>query len=250
MDKFTAGVLGLGGSALVFVVLWGASSSLYQTTSIPVVAPPPAPVVEEEVVEEATAEVPAEDVVEAPAEEAPAEEVAEAPADEAPAEDVADAPAEEAPAEDVAEAPAEEAPAEDVAEAPAEEAPAEEVAEGAAEEAPAADDLAAIAAAGDARAGARVWRQCSACHVADQEQNRVGPHLVGIIGREKAAVDGFNYSDALTGLGGAWTAATMDAWLTDPAEYAPGNRMSFRGLSDAEDRANVLAYLADLQLQQ
>jgi len=237
VDKFTAGVLGLGGSALFFVVLWGASSSLYQTTSIPVVAPPPAPTVEEEVVEEAEEEAPAEDVVEAPAEEAPAE-------------DVAEAPAEEAPAEDVAEAPAEEAPAEDVAEAPTEEAPAEEVADAAAEEAPAADDLAAIVAAGDVRAGGRVWRQCSACHVADQEQNRVGPHLVGIIGREKAVVDGFNYSDALSGLGGAWTAANMDAWLTDPADYAPGNRMSYRGLSDAEDRANLLAYLADLQLQQ
>jgi len=164
----------------------------------------------------------------------------------------------EAPAEESAEA---ESPAEETEEA---EAPAEETTPETADAAAATDetaaqeadgaggggiDLAALVEAGDPRAGSRIWRQCSACHVADQEQNRVGPHLVDVIGREKASVEGFRYSDALTELEGRWTPDDMSAWLEDPRGYAPGNRMSFNGLSDAQDRADLLAYLADLQMQ-
>ncbi len=267
MDKITAGIMGVGGPALFFVVVWGASGSLYQTTSIPVSPPPPAPVIEEpaeepvaEVEEAPAAEEPVAEAEEAPATEEPVtEEVAvaeETPAEEeAPAQEETAAVEEAAPVEDVAEAPAEEV-------APAEEAVAEEVAVEEATEAPAAEeaaveevaatgtiDLAAISAAGDARAGSRVWRQCAACHAAEQEQNRVGPHLVGVIGRDKASIEDFRYSDALMGLEGAWTLENLDGYITDPAEYAPGNRMSFRGVADAEDRANLFAYLADLQSQ-
>ena len=98
------------------------------------------------------------------------------------------------------------------------------------------------------RAGSRLWRQCSACHVADQTQNRVGPHLVDVLGRERASIEDFRYSDALAGLDGVWTAEEMSAWLENPRDYAPGTSMSFNGFDDAEDRANVIAYLADLQL--
>ena len=145
-----------------------------------------------------------------------------------------------------AEAPAEDAPAEEdtaEAEAPAEGAPAEE------DTAEAGIDLAALVEAGDVRSGSRLWRQCSACHVADQEQNRVGPHLVDVIGREKASIDDFRYSEALTSLEGSWTADEMSAWLEDPREYAPGNRMTFNGLDDPQELADILAYLADIQLQ-
>jgi cytochrome c2 len=230
-----------------------------------------APAEEAPVEETAEAEAPAEEApaeetaeAEAPAEEAPAEETAEAeaPAEAAPAEETAEAeaPAEEAPAEETAEAaPEGDATAEDAAaaEAPAEGEAAEEMAAAQATpanestEAPAEAniDLATLVEAGDVRAGSRVWRQCSACHVADQAQNRVGPHLVDVIGRERSSIEGFNYSDALQALEGIWTPEEISAYIADPAEYAPGNRMSFRGLDDPEDRANVLAYLADLQLQ-
>jgi cytochrome c len=50
--------------------------------------------------------------------------------------------------------------------------------------------------AGDAAAGQKVFNKCRACHVADKETNRVGPHLVGIIGRKAASVDGFKYPTA------------------------------------------------------
>ena len=101
---------------------------------------------------------------------------------------------------------------------------------------------------GDPDAGERVWRQCSACHVADETQNRVGPHLVEIIGRDVASIEGFRYSNALKDLQGQeWTQEELDAWLEDPREYAPGTSMSYAGLRNAEDRKNLLAYLYALQ---
>ena len=246
MDRTSAVILGFGLPAILIFVVWATAGSIYQTTS----APPPRPAAEQ--VDEASEDTAA---AEAPAEDAPAEEdtaEAEAPAEDAPSEEdtaAAEAPAEDAPAEEdtaAAEAPAEDAPAEEdtaEAEAPAEGAPAEE------DTAEAGIDLAALVEAGDVRSGSRLWRQCSACHVADQEQNRVGPHLVDVIGREKASIDDFRYSEALTSLEGSWTADEMSAWLEDPREYAPGNRMTFNGLDDPQELADILAYLADIQLQ-
>ncbi len=106
--------------------------------------------------------------------------------------------------------------------------------------------FAAKVAAADPAEGKKVYRQCQACHVADKEQNRVGPHLVNLIDREIASVDGFNYSDALTGLDGGWTVDELNAWLEDPRGYAPGNRMSYPGLRSEEERAAVIAYLESL----
>ena len=220
---------------------------------------------EEDVAEEDVTEAPAEEaveeeVVEAPAEDATEEEVVEAPAEEAREEDVAEeevveAPAEDATEEEVVEAPAEEATEEDVVEAPAEEATEEEVAEAPAEEAveeevaeaPAADmsEFAQMVAAGDVTAGSRVWNQCRACHVADAEQNRVGPHLVGIVGRQANSVEGFRYSGALPDV--VWTLDVLDTYLEDPRGFAPGTSMVFNGLRNQEDRANLLAYIESVQ---
>jgi len=96
----------------------------------------------------------------------------------------------------------------------------------------------------DPEAGQAVWRQCQACHVADQEQNRVGPHLVGILGREIGSVEGFGYSGALPE--GEWTLEELSAWLENPREYAPGTSMAYAGLDDVQDRANVIAYIESL----
>lgn len=169
---------------------------------------------------------------------------------------------EQAAAEPAAEETTEDAAAEEVTEdATAEEAPeaAEEPAteENAAAEAPAAEDateeaasgeagFAALVAAADIAAGEKAYKKCAACHVPDEEQNRVGPHLVDLIDREIASVDGFNYSGALTELGGVWDLDRLDAWLENPREFAPGNKMSFRGISNEEERANLIGYLQSL----
>jgi cytochrome c2 len=201
---------------------------------------------ETDIVIEAAAEAPAEDAAaeETAAEEAPAEEAA---AEEAPAEEAA---TEEAPAEEAAteEAPAQEAATEDApAEEPAtEEAPAQEEAateEAATEDSAGESAFAAMVASADAGNGERLYRRCQACHKLEDGANGVGPHLYGVVGRDIAGVDGFNYSDALKGLDGAWTLDQLSAWIENPREFAPGNRMGFAGLKDEQDRADLMAYL-------
>lgn len=103
-------------------------------------------------------------------------------------------------------------------------------------------DVAALMADADIDKGASVFRKCSACHKVDGSDG-VGPHLNGVVGREIAAVGGFGYSGALTGLEGAWTPEELYAFLADPKGYAPGTTMGFAGLNKPEDKANVIAYL-------
>src|SRR6056297_974859 len=140
----------------------------------------------------------------------------------------------EAPAEEAA---AEEAPAE---EAPAEEAPAEEAATG---ETGGESAFAAMVAAADAAEGEKIFRRCAACHAVEDGRNKVGPSLYGVMGADIASVEGFSYSDTLKGLDGEWTVDKMSAWLENPREFAPGNRMGYPGLRDEADRAAVIAYL-------
>lgn len=121
-----------------------------------------------------------------------------------------------------------------------EEAPAEGA--GAAEaEKPAAFFLASA----DVARGEAQFKKCAACHnAAPGGANGTGPNLHGIVGASIAAKPGFNYSDALKGKGGErWTFDNMWLWLKSPKAYAPGNKMSFAGISKPEDRAAVIAWL-------
>lgn len=98
-------------------------------------------------------------------------------------------------------------------------------------------------AEGDAAAGEKVFKKCKACHVVDSEKNRLGPHLVGIIGRASGSVEGFKYSKAMQAAGITWDETTIAEYLADPKGYVPKNKMAFPGLKKEEDRANVIAYL-------
>ncbi len=104
--------------------------------------------------------------------------------------------------------------------------------------------LATLLASADADKGAKVAKKCAACHTFDDGgANKVGPNLNGILGSPVAQVAGFNYSGALTDLGGEWTFQRMSDYLENPKAYAPGTAMSFAGLRKPNDRANILAYL-------
>jgi cytochrome c len=73
----------------------------------------------------------------------------------------------------------------------------------------------------------------------------VGPHLNGIVDRQKGASAGYAYSEALLAVASeAWTPENLDGFLEDPKGYMPGTKMAFAGLPDAEERANLIAYLA------
>lgn len=116
---------------------------------------------------------------------------------------------------------------------------------------PAPDYSAVLAALGpgyenaDVDNGARAYRRCQSCHqVVEGGRNMVGPNLHGILDQPAAAVEGFNYSRQLSEAGLVWDVATMDSWLENPRALVPGNRMSFVGLRDADDRRDVIAYIA------
>ncbi|MGF1446028.1 MAG: c-type cytochrome [Pikeienuella sp.] len=100
-------------------------------------------------------------------------------------------------------------------------------------------------AEGDPANGEKVFRACKACHVVDKEQNRVGPHLVGLIGRPVASIEGFRYSKAMLawGEGKTWDEATFLEYIEKPRQIVKGTKMAYNGLRKESDRADILAYL-------
>jgi cytochrome c2 len=104
-------------------------------------------------------------------------------------------------------------------------------------------DLATLLASADPAAGASQFRKCSACHKLEDGANGVGPHLHQVVGRDVGAVDGFNYSGALSEAAQVWGFEELYAFLENPKAYAPGTSMGFAGLAKPEDRAAVIVYL-------
>ena len=88
-----------------------------------------------------------------------------------------------------------------------------------------------------------VESRCFACHSLDE--NRVGPALRGVVGRVAGKAAGYVYSDALAAATHTWNGHSIQAWLTDPEQLLPGQRMNYR-LEQAQDRADVVAYLVSL----
>jgi len=100
-----------------------------------------------------------------------------------------------------------------------------------------------VFAAADASAGEGLWRPCAACHKVEDGANGVGPHLWGVVGRDKGSVDGFDYSEAMATQEGDWTPENLNAFLENPKGYTPGTKMNYNGMRDIEDRANLIAWL-------
>lgn len=100
---------------------------------------------------------------------------------------------------------------------------------------------------GDVDNGRKIFSQCSGCHqIGADAEDRIGPHLNGIFGRAAGAHPEYPYSTsmkraAVDGL--VWTAETLDAYIENPRALVSKTRMSFRGISDPQDRADLLAYM-------
>jgi cytochrome c len=103
--------------------------------------------------------------------------------------------------------------------------------------------LATLLAGADAAKGEAVFAKCKACHTIEAGGAAgVGPNLHAVLGKGIAG-GSFAYSDALKGVGGNWDFEKMNSWLTNPKKFASGNKMSFPGIGNAEDRAALLLYL-------
>jgi len=102
-----------------------------------------------------------------------------------------------------------------------------------------------LLATADVAAGEKVFAKCAACHTVNSGgANGIGPNLFGTVGEEIGkGKAGFAFSPALSGKGGSWSFENLDHWLKSPREFAPGTKMTFAGLGNPADRANLIAWL-------
>lgn len=96
--------------------------------------------------------------------------------------------------------------------------------------------------------GKKIFNKCKACHTVKKKKKKIGPHLVGIIGRPAASVEGFKYSKAIKDKAAGdpplvWTEENLDAFLKKPKKFLKGTKMAFAGLRKEKQRINLIAYL-------
>jgi cytochrome c len=85
---------------------------------------------------------------------------------------------------------------------------------------------------------------CASCHtITPGGPNMTGPNLHSVVGRKAGTEANYNYSDAVKNAGFTWDAEHLSTWLTKPSAMLPGTRMTFIGIKDPKDRADVIAYL-------
>jgi len=103
---------------------------------------------------------------------------------------------------------------------------------------------AALGAEADPGQGARVFRACASCHSLEANRNMTGPSLAGVWNRKAGGLSSFTrYSDVMKFSGVTWDEQSLDGYLKNPAEFMPGNHMTFPGIPDDQARASVIAFL-------
>jgi len=102
---------------------------------------------------------------------------------------------------------------------------------------------AAQAATGDPAQGAQIYQRCQLCH--SIEHDLVGPRHLGLFGRKAGSIAGYPYSAAMKSSGITWSEDTLNQFLSGPQALVPGTRMTFTGLPDEQDRADVIAFLKE-----
>ena len=105
-------------------------------------------------------------------------------------------------------------------------------------------DIVAIMALGDVAAGEKIFKKCAACHSIEKGgANKIGPALYGVVGSKVGHVSDYKYSKALATYGKQWSFEELNGFLTKPASYLKGTKMSYAGLRKETDRASVIKYL-------
>lgn len=102
-----------------------------------------------------------------------------------------------------------------------------------------------LLAKADVSAGEKQAHVCSSCHTFDKGgAKKMGPNLWGIVNSGIAQSSGYAYSDALKAKAGQkWTYDALDRYLFNPKDFAPGDKMPFGGIRNAQDRANLIAWM-------
>ncbi|TBX99078.1 c-type cytochrome [Rhizobium laguerreae] len=100
--------------------------------------------------------------------------------------------------------------------------------------------------AGSAEKGEVIFKKCAACHNIDKPENKVGPHLVVVLGRKAGSINTYEYSAPMKKVGAdgmVWDEETLRNYLAAPKKFIPGSRMSFTGLNSGEDIGDLLEYM-------
>ena len=96
-------------------------------------------------------------------------------------------------------------------------------------------------------AGEAAFAVCSACHTNSAgAPSGAGPNLYGVVGRKAGSLEGFTYSEAMATAGFVWDENRLNAYIGDPQGTVPGTSMAAGAVSDAEQRAAIVAYLGSL----
>lgn len=101
-------------------------------------------------------------------------------------------------------------------------------------------------AEGDIVKGEKVFKRCLACHVVTDTINKVGPHLVGVVGRKVASVEGYAYSTSMKEYAATqaiWDEAALAAYLKNPKAVVAKTKMAFAGIKKEDELADLIAYL-------
>ncbi len=105
-------------------------------------------------------------------------------------------------------------------------------------------DIATLLKMANVDNGAKIFKKCASCHtIGKGEAAKVGPNLHAILGKKRAAMSGFNYSEAMKAKGGAWDVESISQFITKPKDFIPGTKMGFPGLKKPQDRADVILFL-------
>ncbi len=99
---------------------------------------------------------------------------------------------------------------------------------------------------GDPVMGKRLFAQCGSCHsIAADAPSTVGPNLHGILGRKAGSLPGFAYSPAMQASTVVWGESELDAYIKQPANFLPGTKMVFLGVTKDKARADIIAYIKE-----
>ena len=105
-------------------------------------------------------------------------------------------------------------------------------------------DIGALIAMGDLAIGEKVFKKCAACHsIVKGGENKIGPALYNVVGRNIGGVTDYKYSKALSSYGKEWSFEELNGYLIKPAKWIKGTKMAFAGLRKEKDRASVILYL-------
>jgi cytochrome c len=105
-------------------------------------------------------------------------------------------------------------------------------------------DIGALMAMGDVERGEKIFKKCAACHSINKGgKNKIGPALYNVVGRKVGKISNYKYSKALATYDKNWDFKELNGFLTKPAKWVKGTKMSYAGLRKEKDRASIIKYL-------